>query len=179
MDALNSQVDALVNLAAESRVDRSITSADEFIRTNVLGTQVLLDCARARGVKRFVQVSTDEVMGSLAENHGLFFREDSRCSHDVLLSQVFDLMTLEASCDKTLSEINLRGGSAKCVLIQSAGKLGAWLSACSSSISRFVCVLVEKFVVSFQIGQIRVNHKSNQFFKGYRGPPAKLLSCLG
>jgi len=77
MDALNSQVDALVNFAAESHVDRSITSADEFIRTNVLGTQVLLDCARARGVKRFVQVSTDEVMGSLAEDDGLFFREDS------------------------------------------------------------------------------------------------------
>ncbi|HYX27960.1 MAG TPA: dTDP-glucose 4,6-dehydratase [Pyrinomonadaceae bacterium] len=77
MTALDDEVDAIVNFAAESHVDRSIASADEFIRTNVLGTQVLLDCARARGVKRFVQVSTDEVMGSLPENEAAFFTEKS------------------------------------------------------------------------------------------------------
>src|SRR6185369_9828406 len=77
LDALDNATDAIINFAAESHVDRSIASADEFIRTNVLGTQVLLDCARARGVKRFVQVSTDEVMGSLAEDDALFFVEDS------------------------------------------------------------------------------------------------------
>src|ERR1043165_2227567 len=77
LEALSNATDAIVNFAAESHVDRSIASADEFIRTNVLGTQVLLDCARARGVKRFVQVSTDEVMGSLAEDEALFFVEDS------------------------------------------------------------------------------------------------------
>jgi dTDP-glucose 4,6-dehydratase len=77
LEALADTTDAIVNFAAESHVDRSIESADEFIRTNVLGTQVLLDCARARGVKRFVQVSTDEVMGSLAEDDALFFVEDS------------------------------------------------------------------------------------------------------
>jgi dTDP-glucose 4,6-dehydratase len=77
LEALADATDAIVNFAAESHVDRSIESADEFIRTNVLGTQVLLDCARARGVKRFVQVSTDEVMGSLAEDDALFFVEDS------------------------------------------------------------------------------------------------------
>jgi len=77
LEALADSTDAIVNFAAESHVDRSIESADEFIRTNVLGTQVLLDCARARGVKRFVQVSTDEVMGSLAEDDALFFVEDS------------------------------------------------------------------------------------------------------
>ena len=77
LEALADSTDAIVNFAAESHVDRSIESADEFIRTNVLGTQVLLDCARARGVKRFVQVSTDEVMGSLAEDETLFFVEDS------------------------------------------------------------------------------------------------------
>ncbi len=77
MAALPNQTDAIVNFAAESHVDRSIESADEFIRTNVLGTQVLLDCARARGVKRFVQVSTDEVMGSLDEDDSEFFTEDS------------------------------------------------------------------------------------------------------
>ncbi len=77
MDTLVEATDVVVNFAAESHVDRSIESADEFIRTNVLGTQVLLDCARARGVKRFVQVSTDEVMGSLDEDEGAFFKEDS------------------------------------------------------------------------------------------------------
>ncbi len=75
--ALDPNVDAIINFAAESHVDRSIESADEFIRTNVLGTQVLLDCARFRGVKRFVQVSTDEVMGSLPENESAFFTEHS------------------------------------------------------------------------------------------------------
>jgi dTDP-glucose 4,6-dehydratase len=77
LDALDQGVDAIINFAAESHVDRSIDSADEFVRTNVLGTQVLLDCARARGVKRFVQISTDEVMGSLPENEQAFFKEDS------------------------------------------------------------------------------------------------------
>ncbi|HYW74643.1 MAG TPA: dTDP-glucose 4,6-dehydratase [Pyrinomonadaceae bacterium] len=75
--ALDDATEAIVNFAAESHVDRSIESADEFIRTNVLGTQVLLDCARTRGVKRFVQVSTDEVMGSLAEDEAAFFTESS------------------------------------------------------------------------------------------------------
>jgi dTDP-glucose 4,6-dehydratase len=75
--ALGEGADALVNFAAESHVDRSIHSADDFIRTNVLGTQVLLDAARGSGVKRFVQVSTDEVMGSLPERDDAFFTEDS------------------------------------------------------------------------------------------------------
>jgi dTDP-glucose 4,6-dehydratase len=77
IDALTEDTEAIVNFAAESHVDRSITSADEFIRTNVVGTQVLLDCARERGVKRFVQVSTDEVMGSLPADETAFFTEDS------------------------------------------------------------------------------------------------------
>jgi dTDP-glucose 4,6-dehydratase len=57
--------DAIVNLAAESHVDRSIDDAAPFLRTNVLGTQCLLDAARAARVPRFVQVSTDEVYGTL------------------------------------------------------------------------------------------------------------------
>lgn len=77
LDALTDDVEAVFNFAAESHVDRSITSADEFVLTNVLGTQVLLDAARARGVKRFVQISTDEVMGSLPDESDLFFTEDS------------------------------------------------------------------------------------------------------
>jgi dTDP-glucose 4,6-dehydratase len=58
-------VDALVNFAAESHVDRSIHDSGPFVRTNVLGTQVLLDAAREHGLAHYVQVSTDEVYGSL------------------------------------------------------------------------------------------------------------------
>src|SRR5438067_1002803 len=58
--------DAIVNFAAESHVDRSIDDATPFLRTNVLGTQCLLDAARAAGTPRYVQVSTDEVYGALA-----------------------------------------------------------------------------------------------------------------
>ena len=59
-------VDAIVNLAAESHVDRSILAPGDFIRTDVVGTAVLLDAARRAGTGRFVQVSTDEVYGSIA-----------------------------------------------------------------------------------------------------------------
>jgi dTDP-glucose 4,6-dehydratase len=65
---------SVVHFAAESHVDRSIQSGLPFVRTNVLGTQVLLDEARARGVERFVHVSTDEVYGSLGES-GAFTEE--------------------------------------------------------------------------------------------------------
>jgi dTDP-glucose 4,6-dehydratase len=58
-------IDAIVNFAAESHVDRSIMGAAVFIETNVGGTQVLLDVAREASVKRFIQISTDEVYGSL------------------------------------------------------------------------------------------------------------------
>lgn len=76
-DALEHGTVAIINFAAESHVDRSIASADDFLRTNVTGTQILLDAARAKGVKRFVQISTDEVMGSLPENDDSFFTEQS------------------------------------------------------------------------------------------------------
>jgi dTDP-glucose 4,6-dehydratase len=59
--------DLVFHLAAESHVDRSIMSGLEFVHTNVLGTQVLLDAARASKVSRFVHISTDEVYGSLGE----------------------------------------------------------------------------------------------------------------
>lgn len=75
--ALSEGTEAIINFAAESHVDRSIHSASEFIRTNVLGTQVLLDAARERRVKRFLHISTDEVMGSLTEDENTFFTEDS------------------------------------------------------------------------------------------------------
>ncbi|MBJ6764052.1 dTDP-glucose 4,6-dehydratase [Myxococcaceae bacterium JPH2] len=58
-------IDAVMHLAAESHVDRSILGPEVFITTNVLGTQRLLEASRARGVRRFLMVSTDEVYGSL------------------------------------------------------------------------------------------------------------------
>jgi dTDP-glucose 4,6-dehydratase len=72
--ALPDGCDAVVHFAAESHVDRSILSAAEFVRTNVLGTQVLLDVAREKRVRRFLHVSTDEVGGSIESGS---FREDS------------------------------------------------------------------------------------------------------
>ncbi len=68
--------DAIVNFAAESHFDSPIDDARPFLRTNVLGTQCLLDAARAAGVGRFVQVSTDEVYGTLRPDDPPF-REDT------------------------------------------------------------------------------------------------------
>ncbi|MFD8571770.1 dTDP-glucose 4,6-dehydratase [Streptomyces sp. NPDC059639] len=59
--------DAVVHFAAESHVDRSLASAEPFVRTNVLGTQTVLDAVVAGGVERVVHISTDEVYGSIAE----------------------------------------------------------------------------------------------------------------
>ncbi len=64
----------IVHFAAETHVDRSILQADDFIRTNVQGTRVLLDAARKAGIRRFLHISTDEVYGSLG-NSGAFTEE--------------------------------------------------------------------------------------------------------
>jgi dTDP-glucose 4,6-dehydratase len=74
-DALPHGCDAVVHFAAESHVDRSILSAEEFVLTNVLGTQVMLDVARHRKAGRFLHISTDEVGGDMEP--GEWFREDS------------------------------------------------------------------------------------------------------
>lgn len=70
--------DIVVNFAAESHVDRSITDPCIFVRTNVMGTQVLMESCRKHGVKRFHQVSTDEVYGDLPlDRPDLFFTEET------------------------------------------------------------------------------------------------------
>ena len=70
--------DIVVNFAAESHVDRSVTDPEIFIKTNVLGTQVLMDASRAYGVQRYHQVSTDEVYGDLPlDRPDLFFTEET------------------------------------------------------------------------------------------------------
>lgn len=68
---------AVVNFAAESHVDRSIMDASPFIRTNIKGTQVLLDAARKYGIEKYIQVSTDEVYGSLGLADPPFTEENS------------------------------------------------------------------------------------------------------
>jgi dTDP-glucose 4,6-dehydratase len=74
VDSLMRDVDAVVNFAAETHVDRSIGDSSSFIQTDVLGVHVLLESARMHGVKRFVQVSTDEVYGVAGER--AFTEED-------------------------------------------------------------------------------------------------------
>ena len=73
--AMQRGVTDVIHFAAESHVDRSIQDSGPFVRTNVLGTQVLLDAAREFNVKKYVQVSTDEVYGSLGDTG--FFTEDT------------------------------------------------------------------------------------------------------
>ena len=67
VDGLMADADAVVHFAAESHVDRSILGAADFVVTNVVGTQTLLDSAHQHGISKFVHVSTDEVYGSIAE----------------------------------------------------------------------------------------------------------------
>lgn len=74
VDAAIEGVDAIVNFAAESHVDRSIEEPDAFIQTDVFGTHVLLEAARAAGTPRYLQISTDEVYGSIDEGS---FTEES------------------------------------------------------------------------------------------------------
>jgi len=74
---LGQEFDVIVNFAAESHVDRSILDASPFIETNVKGTQVLLEGAKKHGIQRFIQVSTDEVYGSIDNGR---FTEESHLS---------------------------------------------------------------------------------------------------
>jgi len=73
VDTLIQKCDVIVNFAAESHVDRSIGAPDDFIKTDIFGAFVLLESARSHGIEKFIQISTDEVYGSI-ENGS--FRED-------------------------------------------------------------------------------------------------------
>lgn len=74
-DIIDDSIDYIVNFAAESHVDRSIAGAGIFVETNVRGTQVLLEVAKEYDIKKFVQISTDEVYGSLGDTG--YFTEES------------------------------------------------------------------------------------------------------
>jgi len=96
---LVNKIDWIVHFAAESHVDRSILNSDEFVRTNILGTQVLLDAALRNGKKRFHHISTDEVFGAL-DSEGKFNEKTpynphspysaSKASADHLVRAYFD-----------------------------------------------------------------------------------------
>lgn len=77
VDQLMEGIDAVIHFAAESHVDRSIVEPQAFLHTNILGTQVLLDAAKRHGVKRFYQISTDEVYGDVELDSPEVFTEDS------------------------------------------------------------------------------------------------------
>ena len=93
----NNNIDTIVHFAAESHVDRSISDASLFVRTNVLGTFTLLDQAWKQGVRRFIHISTDEVYGSIET--GSFSERDilnpsspyssSKASSDLLARSYF------------------------------------------------------------------------------------------
>ena len=101
--------DIVVNFAEESHVDRSITQPELFLRTNIMGTQVLMDACRKYGVQRYHQVSTDEVYGDLPlDRPDLFFTEDtpihtsspysaSKASADLLVLAYFRTFHLPVS----------------------------------------------------------------------------------
>ncbi|MEZ0537116.1 dTDP-glucose 4,6-dehydratase [Caldicellulosiruptoraceae bacterium PP1] len=74
----NYEINYVINFAAESHVDRSITGPDIFVKTNVLGTQILLDVAKQHNIKKFIQISTDEVYGSLGPTG--YFTEETQLS---------------------------------------------------------------------------------------------------
>ena len=99
--------DVVVNFAAESHVDRSITDPGIFLQTNIIGTGVLLDACRIYGIKRYHQVSTDEVYGSL-EDDGTYFYETtpyaphspysaSKASSDMLVKAYMDTYKFPAN----------------------------------------------------------------------------------
>lgn len=73
VDKLAKESDVIINFAAETHVDRSITDPASFVRTNVFGTHTLLEAAKKHGISRYIQISTDEIYGSILEGA---FKED-------------------------------------------------------------------------------------------------------
>jgi dTDP-glucose 4,6-dehydratase len=109
VDRIMSEVDDVVHFAAESHVDRSISGSNTFIQTNIVGTHTLLESARKNKIRRFLQVSTDEVYGSISEgswpeNHPLLPNSpysSSKASADLLArsyNRTYDLDVVITRC---------------------------------------------------------------------------------
>jgi len=109
LDQLMPKVDAVVHFAAESHVDRSISNPQEFLSTNIIGTQTLLESARKHNLKRFVHISTDEVYGSIED--GYFKETDklepnspysaSKASADLLVKSYYETFKLPVIITRT------------------------------------------------------------------------------
>lgn len=105
------EIDHVINVAAETHVDRSISDPAVFLRTNVLGVNALLDCARKRDVQRFVQVSTDEVYGSLGPDDPSFIESSpirpnspysaSKAAADCLVNAYFKTYGLDVTITRS------------------------------------------------------------------------------
>ncbi|MCH5462503.1 dTDP-glucose 4,6-dehydratase [Lactobacillus sp. LC28-10] len=103
-------IDVIVNFAAESHVDRSISNPDTFVETNVEGTMALLDVAKEAGISKFIQISTDEVYGALGKT-GYFTEEStlqpnspysaSKASADMLARAYFETYGLDVSITRS------------------------------------------------------------------------------
>ena len=109
--------DAVVNFAAETHVDRSITGPSIFVLTNIVGTHNLLEASRINGVKRFHRVSTDEVYGDLGINSTDLFMETtpiapncpyaaSKASADLLVMSYFELHVLKVLLETLLKQLH-------------------------------------------------------------------------
>jgi len=101
IEKLTKNLDAIINFAAESHVDRSIIEAGTFIQTNVFGTYVLLQAAKKFKIKKFIQISTDEVYGSIDSGS---FREDS------ILNPSNPYSASKASADMLVTAFNITYG---------------------------------------------------------------------
>jgi len=109
LDLIMPKVDAVVHFAAESHVDRSIINPQEFLSTNIIGTQTLLESAKKHGLKRFIHISTDEVYGSIEA--GYFNESDklqpnspysaSKASADLLVKSYHETFKLPVIITRT------------------------------------------------------------------------------
>ena len=111
VDSIVKDTDYIVHFAAESHVDRSIEDPQIFIKTNIIGTQVLLDAAKKHNIKKFLQVSTDEVYGSLGKE-GYFTEESPLQANSPYSASKAGLIGLTKSMAK---EMGPRGIRANCI----------------------------------------------------------------
>lgn len=109
LESIMPKVEAVVHFAAESHVDRSIKDPQNFLSTNILGTQALLEAARKHGIKKFLHISTDEVYGSIKEG---YFKEGdallpnspyaaSKASADLLVRAYYETYKLPVMITRT------------------------------------------------------------------------------
>ena len=153
VDSLVDQVDAVVHFAAESHVDRSIRNAHEFVMTNVVGTQTLLDSARVLGIEKFVHVSTDEVYGSIAD--GSWDEEQPL------------LPNSPYAASKASGDLIARSPGAHAEVTAVNGARGAGLTPQAIGVSRPICPACRGFLE--QSGATIISPTTARWFGGWAG----------